>query len=594
MSPPPAPPPRRPLAHLLTGLLLAWVAAIPARAQGHSAPAAAGLPTTVLDALARAQVPASALAAMVLPVGPAQRSRPNGKAPSRLQWQADLVMQPASTMKLVTSIVALDQLGPNHRGFTELLTQAPQHGDVLAGDVVLRGGTDAELGHAQLWALLAELRWSGVREISGDIVLDRHLFRPALPDLLAPAFDAWPEFAYNVAPDALQFNHNLLGLELRSDDPGQPGVVTARAWPPLPGVEIDSSALRLTDTPCRNWAEDWASPVAPDAAAAAAASGLLRIRLQGGFPQHCRQRTGLALIPRNALVERHLRWIWQGLGGQWAGQVRDAAAPLIAPVPGSVAAAAAASLGATAPAVAWLAPGVAWAAEMNNSAAPDPRTAMTPAGTRLLARHLARPWGELLRLTNKQSDNPNSRLLYLSLGLAAMADEPAASTAALADRAVRQWLAERQIAAPGLVLDNGSGLSRSERISPRTLALMLQAAHRGRWAPELLMSLPLAGVDGSLRNRFKAGPATGRARLKGGTLRDVTAIAGYVPDARGRWWVLAAMVNHRQAAAARPALDALVDWVAGGGLPGPSPGRPDQPGPPSGQTPCLARCAAPR
>ena len=266
------------------------------------------------------------------------------------------------------------------------------------------------------------------------------------------------------------------------------------------------------------------------------------------------------------------------VGGQWRGQVRDATAPLIAPVPTSVAAAAVASLGATAPAVAWLAPGVAWATlpaasssaaftiATGNGAAADPRAAMTPAGTRVLARHLARPWGELLRLTNKQSDNPNSRLLYLSLGLAAMADQPADSTATLADRAVRSWLAEQQIAAPGLVLDNGSGLSRSERISARTLALVLQAAHHGRWAPELLMSLPLAGVDGSLRNRFNSGPASGRARLKGGTLSDVAAIGGYVPDAQGRWWALAAMVNHPQAAAARPALDALVDWVAGGGL----------------------------
>ncbi len=548
-------------------LLLAALGATPVWAQHQAV-----LPTAVLDALTSAQVPASALAAVVLPAGPAQRGGLSQKPPAPWQWQADLAMQPASTMKLVTSIVALDQLGPNHRGFTELLTQAPQQGDVLAGDLVLRGGADAELGLPQLWALLAELRWQGVREISGDIVLDRHLFRPALPDPLAPAFDAWPEFAYNVAPDALQFNHNLLDVELRSDDPGRPGVVSARAWPPLPGVEIDTSALRLTDKPCRNWSEDWASPAPPneDAAPAAAAadppaSGPLRIRLQGGFPKNCNQRTGLALIQRNALVERHLRWIWQGLGGQWAGRVRDAAAPLIAPVPSSVAAAAMASLGATAPALAWLAPGVAWAADMNNSAAPDPRASMTPPGTRLLARHLARPWGELLRLTNKQSDNPNSRLLYLSLGLAAMADQPTASTATLADQAVRAWLAERQIAAPGLVLDNGSGLSRSERISPRTLALMLQAAHHGRWAPELLMSLPLAGVDGSLRNRFKAGPANGRARLKGGTLRNVTAIAGYVPDAQGRWWVLAAMVNHPHAAAARPALDALVDWVAGGG-----------------------------
>ncbi|MDH4390196.1 MAG: D-alanyl-D-alanine carboxypeptidase/D-alanyl-D-alanine-endopeptidase, partial [Aquabacterium sp.] len=189
-------------------------------------------------------------------------------------------------------------------------------------------------------------------------------------------------------------------------------------------------------------------------------------------------------------------------------------------------------------------------------------------GLRLLASHQARPWGELLRPLNKQSSNVYSRLLYLQLGLAQAADNPELPTRALADRAVRQWLAARRIDAPGLVVDNGSGLSRSERITPRTLAQVLQAAHQGRWAPDLLMSLPLAGVDGTLRNRFAAGPASGQARLKTGLLRDVSALAGYVPDPQGRPWVLVAFINHPNAAAARPALDALVDWVAGGGLAG--------------------------
>ncbi|MDO9286661.1 MAG: D-alanyl-D-alanine carboxypeptidase, partial [Aquabacterium sp.] len=192
--------------------------------------------------------------------------------------------------------------------------------------------------------------------------------------------------------------------------------------------------------------------------------------------------------------------------------------------------------------------------------------AATPADVRLLAIHVARPWGEVLRTLNKQSDNALTRLLYLSLGLAGMADEPGASTAALAEREVRRWLAERDIGGAGMVLDNGSGMSRAERLTPRQLALMLKAAQQGPWAAELMMSLPIAGVDGTMRNRLKSGPAAGLARLKTGTLRNVTAVAGYVPDPQGRLWAVAAMVNDDKAAAARPALDALVDWVARGGM----------------------------
>ena len=176
---------RRPMgARALLAVLggLACLAGAPAVAQRGESP----LPPAVAEALAKAQVPEDALAAVVMPLG---------RLGASWQRQAQRPMQPGSVIKVVTSIVALDQLGPNHRGFTELLTSAPQQGDVLAGDLVLRGGADAEFGLPQLWALLAELRQvHGIREIAGDIVLDRGLFRPMRPELGVPPFDEQPEF----------------------------------------------------------------------------------------------------------------------------------------------------------------------------------------------------------------------------------------------------------------------------------------------------------------------------------------------------------------------------------------------------------------
>jgi D-alanyl-D-alanine carboxypeptidase/D-alanyl-D-alanine-endopeptidase (penicillin-binding protein 4) len=276
---------------------------------------------------------------------------------------------------------------------------------------------------------------------------------------------------------------------------------------------------------------------------------VLRVRLQGAFPRGCTQRPSLFLLDPLALAERQLRWLWAGLGGSWSGRLREADTPAV-PLP------TAAQQAAQQP------PVRAGAAVV----VPGAQRGGQQPGWRLLASHQARPWGELLRTMNKQSSNVYSRLLYLQLGVAAMADQPDQTTRALADRAVRHWLAGRRIDAPGLVLDNGSGLSRAERIAPRTLAQVLQAALQGPWSSELLMSLPLAGIDGTLRNRFASGPATGQARLKTGLLRDVASLAGQVRDPQGRAWVLVAFINHPDAAAARPALDALVDWVAGGGL----------------------------
>lgn len=527
----------RPLAALLASAALALGAA-PAFAQGDRS----RLPAAVADALQRANVPADALAAVVLPMTRFGR---------RWQYQADRPMQPGSTIKLVTSIVALDRLGPNHRGFTELLTRAPQRGEVLAGDLVLRGGADPELGLPQLWAMLAELRHThGIREIAGDVVVDRTLFRPQRPELGLPPFDHQPEFPYNVIPDALQLSGSLMRLEITSEDPAQPsGTPSARALPPLPGLVIDASGMRLTERACKDWDEDWITPPLVDEPE----PGTLRVRLQGGFPRACTQRPSLQLIDRQALVERQLRWLWTSLGGRWSGRAREAEAPLIAPLPASVVVAAQPPL---LPGAAVVTPGVARAGH----------PLATPPGVRLLASHVARPWGEVLRTLNKQSDNAFPRMLYLSLGLGQMADHPDADTAVLAEREVRRWLVEHDIDTTGMVLDNGSGMSRTERLTPRQLALMLKIARKGRWASELMMSLPIAGVDGTMRNRLKTSPAAGLARLKTGTLDNVTAMAGYVPDPQGRWWALAAMVNDEQAAAARPALDALVDWVARGGM----------------------------
>jgi D-alanyl-D-alanine carboxypeptidase/D-alanyl-D-alanine-endopeptidase (penicillin-binding protein 4) len=150
-----------------------------------------------------------------------------------------------------------------------------------------------------------------------------------------------------------------------------------------------------------------------------------------------------------------------------------------------------------------------------------------------------------------------------------MEAEPQATTAALAGREVRRWLAAHGIADEGLVLDNGSGLSRGERITPLQLASMLKRAWHGRHAPDLLASLPVAGVDGTMRRRLTDSPATGWARLKTGRLRNVVALAGFVDDEQGRPWAVAMMINHDRAAQARPALDALVDAMARHGPHGP-------------------------
>lgn len=455
------------------------------------------LPPPMQDALDRIGVPAEAVHAIAVPLHWWGRT-----------WshRADVPAQPGSSIKLVTTVVALDRLGPNHRGGTELLSAAPVDGEVLRGELVLRGGGDPELGWSAMWQLLSELHDQGVREIAGDIVLDRTRYRPARLDQGLPPFDEAPEFAYNAIPDALLLTGNLMGLEIAADDAGR---VTARTAPRLDGVELVAH-MGTVDARCADWDSHWQPATVADD------GRTLRIVLNGAFPRGCRVRTFLQLVDRDRLAELTLRTLWSRLGGRWGGTVRAGAAP---------------------------------------------------AGARVLAQRLARPWGEVLRHVNKTSDNALTRLLYLELGAAAAASaaaDPRATTRTLAEAEVRSWFAEHAIPADGLVLDNGSGLSRSERISARQLARVIEAALEHRHAPELMMSLPTVGVDGTMRNRLKESPATGWARLKTGTLANVVALAGVVRDDARRPWVMVAMVNHERAGQARPALDALVDWIARG------------------------------
>ncbi|WP_371876368.1 D-alanyl-D-alanine carboxypeptidase/D-alanyl-D-alanine-endopeptidase [Pseudoduganella chitinolytica] len=215
--------------------------------------------------------------------------------------------------------------------------------------------------------------------------------------------------------------------------------------------------------------------------------------------------------------------------------------------------------------------------------------AATPADdTHLLAEHVSRALPELVRDTMKTSDNAMARMLFLSLGslqpdpvlgsrplpagerlamlMAAHGDAKSvpATTAARAEQVIRQWLKEQHIDGDGIVFENGSGLSRTERIRPVQLAAVLRAGQSSPWLPEFQASLPIAAIDGTMRKRLKDSPAAARARIKTGTLKGVVAVAGYVPDANGEECIVVAIVNHERAGngVGRGIVDALIDWTA--------------------------------
>ena len=423
---------------------------------------------------------------------------------------AERPMQPASTIKLLTTLVGLEQLGPAFRGRTELRSAAPVVQETLMGDLVLRGGADADLSGEALTAMLQALRNQGVRKIDGRLVQDRQLFNPARSDIGLPPFDESPDAYYNAIPDALLINKNMLLLDMRSTGTQ----VQVAMQPQLDRVTVESG-FTLIEADCAKWENGWKQPQV-----VREADGRIRIRLLGTYPKNCARGNSINVLDRQDYVDRLVRQVWKQLGGEVTGPALDGA---------------------------------------------------TPPGSRLLAEHVSRSLPEVVRDINKPSDNTLARTVFLSLG-SLEADpvagshpapaDPAQTTVSRTDLAIRSWLRKQGIGDGGLVLENGSGLSRTEKISARQMAGVLQAGLRSKWAPEFQSSLPIAGVDGTMRRRLKDTPAYERARIKTGGLGNVMAIAGYVPDANGQPCIVVAMINSERAGNGRAALDALIDWVA--------------------------------
>lgn len=190
------------------------------------------------------------------------------------------------------------------------------------------------------------------------------------------------------------------------------------------------------------------------------------------------------------------------------------------------------------------------------------RTGTLPADARLLYEYDSLPLTEVIRLVNKYSNNVMARHLMLTLGVEKYGPP---ATVEKGRNAIRLWLASRDIEMPGMVLDNGSGLSRAERVTARGLGEMLDMAWHSPFMPEFAASLPLSATDGTLRNRFKSPGMQGRIRLKTGHLDNVSALAGFVNAASGKTYVVVIIVNHpgAQGGSGEAVHAELIRWVFG-------------------------------
>jgi len=483
-------------------LLLAALCCLPLFSHAQAPRQPSSLPPEVQAALARAKVPLEAVSVLLVDA--------QGQATPRLSHRSSAPMNPASVMKLVTTYAALDLLGPTYTWRTPVFVEGAVREGTLYGNLYIQGQGDPKLVLERLWLLMRRVQGLGIHTIAGDIVLDRNAFD--VPPTDPASFDGEPLKPYNAAPDALLINYKAVALTFTPDTTAQ--VARVQLDPPLAGVQAPTTVPLLATGDCGDYR----------GALKADFSDPNRIRLGGSYPASCGEKVWpVAYVDPGSYAVRAVQGMWRSLGGQLGGAVRMGTVP--API----------------------------------AAGKPAFEVSSPTLT------------ETIRDINKFSNNVMAQQLFLTLGRvlpAAPIDTaseigaaPTTGGSFVASRAVvLRWWKERISPSDLPVLDNGSGLSRTERISANALGLLLQTAYRSPLMPELMSSLPITGVDGTLR-RVKS-RATGSAHLKTGSLNNVVAIGGYVHGASGKRYVLVALINHPNANAARPATEALVEWAA--------------------------------
>ncbi len=319
-----------------------------------------------------------------------------------------------------------------------------------------------------------------------------------LPEHDPFAFDGRGLRPYNSGPYGMLLHFNTLQLFLT---PGEPGTLVGMvSSPPIHGLSIDNRIVSQTGA-CGVWHRNLDARVetTPDGP---------RLALIGSLPASCGQRNWAAspLAPEhfaNAVVSA----LWAEVGGRLQGQVRSGTAPA------------------------------------------DVEIILTDSSPAL---------AEVVREMNKWSSNVIARQLLASIGRR----EPGAlDMVAAGARVAGQRLQLAGVDTAGLVIENGAGLSRIERIRADSLGQMLVVAWRRPWMPEFISALPMAGIDGTAHQRLRDSPARGQAHIKTGTINQVRAIGGYVLDRNGRRHAVVMMVNDPKAHDSQAAQDALLEWI---------------------------------
>ncbi len=412
---------------------------------------------------------------------------------------ADKSFNPASVMKLVTTTAALDLLTPAYRWKTEVYRDGNVVSDklnngVLQGNLVIKGYGDPSFKAQEFWRMLMSLQQAGIKQITGDLIIDKSVFAKSVGDRHTFDDETWR--AYNAEPSAMLVNGRNTSFKFVATE----NSVNVTQEFELPEVQIVNN-MKLTQGACGEWRSRFGYTVK-------SLENRAIVTFSGTFSPACEERyLELSVFDDEKYTFYTFKKLWKELGGSFNGKlkVQDA-----------------------------------------------------PANAVKILEQQSEPLGYVIRDINKWSNNLMARQLLLTL---AAEKGGAPATEAKGASLVKSWLSGKGIDAKELVIENGSGLSRIERISAEHLGQLLVSTYHSPVMPELMASLPILSLDGTMKKRLDTSPVAARGHFKTGSLDGVSAIAGYVLDAKNRRHVMVMLVNNGKAEQSKKAQDALIEWT---------------------------------
>lgn len=450
-------------------------------------PSCADLPKALTELFTQAGINTDDVALWVSPVG---------KTAPLLALNEKKAMKPASVVKVVSTVAALDLLGPDYRWKTRWLADGlPDKNGTVSG-LVFQGGGDPYYVIERLWLAAERLKNLEVRVVKGDIGVDRRLFAVASDALFS---DGQKTRSYNVQADAAQVSFRSVCMEITPMP--ELGVARIGTIPRLDSFRV-TREVPLTNGACNNWKKSLKARIDEKS-----------VRFSGAFPASCGPKVWpVTLWKPDQFLTKVFSQVFSEVGIRWAGSVKP--------------------------------------------------VGKMPSRLTLLTEE-SEPLSRLTVLMNKFSNNPMADHLFLSLSFADERGTDSPASYARSREVLLKWLGHRGIDDKSLYIENGSGLSRKTRISAEALGHVISYSLTGPYAAEFLASLPIAGVDGTMRTRI----LTAFAHLKTGRMDGVRSVAGVLRDRYGKDWVVVILINSNAAQNGIAAIDAVLDRIGQGTLP---------------------------